>query len=74
MSQYRITIRTADGDTPAGECDALEVPARVNEIATKLGGMTIGASMSYITPLTWSYIIDHERVYIVAEEIKAVQS
>lgn len=72
MSNYRLTIRTASGDIPAAECPAIEVPDRVNEIAAKLGGTTVGASMSYVSPLTWSFVIDGERIYIVAEEIKAV--
>ena len=75
MANYKLTVRTADGDIPAGECDAIAVPDRVNEIAQALGGMTVGASMSYATPLTWSFLIERTRIYIVAEEVKAaVQS
>lgn len=72
MANYRLTVRTASGDVDGGECTALDVPERVNEIAEALGGMTVGASMSYVTPLTWSFVIDGERLWIVAEEIKAV--
>ena len=74
MANYRLIIRTADGDIPGGECAAIDVPDRVNEIAEALGGMTVGASLTYTSPLTWQFVIDGEWLWIVAEEVKAVQS
>lgn len=71
MADYRITIGYADGQEETVLSKAMDVVDNVNAIAKIIGGMTVGASMSYVSPLTWTFVTDAGRITIRAEEIKA---